>query len=257
MIEALGESLSAFLMLAILWLPVLLFYVLNSKLVRILGRRKAIAIGCVGVPVHEISHAIFCFFLGHKILKVSLFNPKYDGTLGYVEHSYRKSWFSNISCLLIGLAPLVGGFAAFLAITYLLRPDVSALFIRQMGAYPGFYNALTIYFEIIVKGPLLETLIWILLSFSILLFCCPSRADFQACSGGVFMLFVLVLAVAFFAPGKAMAFTLIVLPYAQVIGLTMMLVLAMLVSLFVLVKLKFVVLNSVLYFRKKGSVNKY
>lgn len=67
--------------------------------------------GIVGVPIHELSHYLFCKLFNHKVNKVCLFSPnKETGTLGYVNHSYSKrSLYQRIGMLFIAIAPMVVG----------------------------------------------------------------------------------------------------------------------------------------------------
>ncbi len=41
-----------------------------------------------GVMIHELGHVFFCILFGHKIVKVRLFRPDRNGTVGVVEHGY-------------------------------------------------------------------------------------------------------------------------------------------------------------------------
>ncbi|MBI9069866.1 MAG: hypothetical protein JEZ09_21415 [Salinivirgaceae bacterium] len=81
--------------------------------------------GWIGTPIHEIGHAIFCVFFGHKILEIKLFSPNAkDGSLGYVNHSYKtNNIWHKIGNFFIGLGPILfGSFIIFLLIKFLI-PD--------------------------------------------------------------------------------------------------------------------------------------
>lgn len=66
--------------------------------------------GWIGVPLHELGHALFCIIFYHKITDIKLFKPDKDGTLGYVTHSYdSKNWYQAVGNFFIGCAPLIFG----------------------------------------------------------------------------------------------------------------------------------------------------
>ncbi|WP_435790805.1 hypothetical protein [Clostridium sp.] len=86
---------------------------------------KAVAItAIIGVPIHEISHALFCFMFGHKIIKVVLIQKRDEnGVLGYVNHSYNpNSIYQQIGNFFIGIAPILGGIASIIALMRIIIP---------------------------------------------------------------------------------------------------------------------------------------
>jgi len=76
----------------------------------------------IGTAVHELGHAVFAILFAHKIEKMVLFSPNnYDGTLGYVNHSYnKKSIYQNIGNFFIGIGPVIFGPIIISIIVYLL-----------------------------------------------------------------------------------------------------------------------------------------
>ncbi len=91
--------------------------------------------GWIGTPVHELGHALFCIPFGHRIVEMKLFSPNAaNGSLGYVNHSYRKgNVWHGIGNFFIGFGPILfGSFVLFLLIKYLL-PDNQAL-LRLLAA---------------------------------------------------------------------------------------------------------------------------
>ncbi|MEZ8733733.1 hypothetical protein [Vibrio sp. 10N.239.312.D08] len=85
-----------------------------------------IALGSIGTPIHEIGHAITAVLFGHKVLKVELFNPKPNGQLGVVHHSYDPSkFYHRIGCFFIGIAPIFSGLIACWVLTSVLWPEFS------------------------------------------------------------------------------------------------------------------------------------
>lgn len=85
--------------------------------------------GWIGVPVHEIGHAIFCLLFRHKIKRIKLFDPNpTDGTIGYVAHSYNpKSIYQRIGNFFIGVGPIIFGSIVLYTIMYYLVPNMSGV----------------------------------------------------------------------------------------------------------------------------------
>lgn len=87
----------------------------------LLGNRLYVWLTAPGVIVHELGHASFCLVFGHRIVAISLFNPRGDGTLGYVKHSYnRRSLYQNLGNFFIGSGPLWFGSAMVVLLTQVL-----------------------------------------------------------------------------------------------------------------------------------------
>ncbi len=81
----------------------------------------------IGVPIHEISHAIFNIIFGHSIDKIVLFDPDgcEDGELGYVRFSYNtESLYQCIGLFFVGIAPIICGSCVILFIMRFLMPEV-------------------------------------------------------------------------------------------------------------------------------------
>jgi hypothetical protein len=80
--------------------------------------------GWIGIPVHEMGHAIFCFIFRHKITEVKFFSPQENGTLGYVKHEYNpKSSYQKIGNFFIGIAPMLFGTVLIYALLGILLPE--------------------------------------------------------------------------------------------------------------------------------------
>ncbi|MGN0824563.1 MAG: metalloprotease family protein [Candidatus Coproplasma sp.] len=100
----------------------------NKKFYEIAGTKSKLlcyVTGCIGTPVHELSHAFFCLIFGHKINEIKLFQiNSADGTLGYVNHSYnKKNIYQRIGNFFIGIAPIIVISSLLYLLAYLLLPN--------------------------------------------------------------------------------------------------------------------------------------
>ena len=97
---------------------------IQQGLISCLGRTGFIYLTMPGVVIHELSHLFFCLIFQHKIVKVNLFSPQEDGTLGMVQHSYdSRNIFQRIGNFFIGSAPVWGGILAMCLASRLLLPE--------------------------------------------------------------------------------------------------------------------------------------
>lgn len=92
---------------------------------RSFGIKSILITGFIGVPIHEISHAIFCLIFRHKITDIKLYQePDEDGTMGYVNHSYNpNNAYQQIGNFFIGVAPIFGGIVSIIALMRLIIPN--------------------------------------------------------------------------------------------------------------------------------------
>ncbi len=76
--------------------------------------------GWIGVPVHELSHAVACLLLRRPILKFRPLAPNSQtGTLGFVQWQPGAGPLAWLSTVLVGLAPLAGGTLALFGLMQL------------------------------------------------------------------------------------------------------------------------------------------
>lgn len=89
-----------------------------------LGFNAVMITGFIGVPVHELSHAILAVIFGHDIRKIKLFQkPDNNGVMGYVDHSYNpNSIYQQVGNFFIGVAPIFGGVITTIALMYFAIP---------------------------------------------------------------------------------------------------------------------------------------
>jgi hypothetical protein len=102
---------------------------------RSLGSKSIMLTGVIGVPVHELSHAVAALVFRHNIMSIKLFQrPDAYGVMGYVEHSYNQnSIYQQVGNFFIGVAPILGGIGSMIALMYILIPETYESFIHIMG----------------------------------------------------------------------------------------------------------------------------
>ena len=171
---------------------------------------KAVAItAIIGVPIHEISHAIFCFLFGHKITKVVLIQKRDEnGVLGYVKHAYNpNSVYQQIGNFFIGTAPIFGGISSIIALMYTIIPKTYNEFITisinnlhitkiNYAALNGILNSYIDLIKIIFSIKNFTNPYFILFLF--LAICISSHislssADIKGASKGLFIIFLIIL----------------------------------------------------------------
>lgn len=99
---------------------------------RSFGMKAVMVTGFIGVPIHEMSHAIVAVIFRHHITDIKLLQkPDANGVLGYVNHSYNpKSIYQEVGNFFIGIAPIFGGIISMMALMRLLIKDSYNKFIQ-------------------------------------------------------------------------------------------------------------------------------
>lgn len=103
-------------------------------LLRLFGWRVVYVTGLVGVPIHELSHALVATLSGMQIQSIRLFSPdRRTGQLGSVSYVWnRNSMLHRVMIPVISIAPLFGAAVVIHAVLQSgpLHPEESLL-----GAY--------------------------------------------------------------------------------------------------------------------------
>lgn len=99
---------------------------------RSFGMNAVMLTAFIGVPVHELSHAIAAILFRHHINDIKLLQkPDGNGVLGYVNHSYNtRSVYQEIGNFFIGVAPIFGGIASIIVLMRFLIKHAYDQFIQ-------------------------------------------------------------------------------------------------------------------------------
>ncbi|MGY3414359.1 tryptophan-rich sensory protein [Bacillus mycoides] len=97
---------------------------------RAFGRKGFLLTAWIGVPVHELGHAIMCLVFRHKIIATQFFPTDISqGALGYVQHQYnQKSIYQRIGNFFIGIGPIISGITALILLMRYFVPESYSLF---------------------------------------------------------------------------------------------------------------------------------
>ncbi|MDA3823799.1 MAG: hypothetical protein PF450_14480 [Bacteroidales bacterium] len=176
----------------------------NERLAyRIMGRKLYyFFIARIGVPIHELGHALFAVIFRHKITDMKLFDPNGpNGSLGYVNHSYnKKSLFQNIGNFFIGIGPVILGSFLLFALSSLLF-NVSASGVEESDQVASgqvaliFNRGWALIKEIFTSGSFLKSFLFLYLVFAIGSNITLSKADIKGAKKGFgfLVLFIFIL----------------------------------------------------------------
>jgi len=97
---------------------------------RAFGRKGFLLTAWIGVPIHEIGHALMCILFRHKIVATQFFpTDTSQGALGYVQHQYnQKSIYQRIGNFFIGIGPIISGITALILLMRYFVPESYSLF---------------------------------------------------------------------------------------------------------------------------------
>nr|VVV05738.1 hypothetical protein AW0309160_03221 [Aliivibrio wodanis] len=180
----------------------------TAKLTRLGYPKLRFVTAFIGVPAHEISHAIACLIFGHKINEIKLLQFNGTPTLGYVNHSYSKrNVYHRIGNLFIGLAPIYIGLILCVLFTQLLfseidftsfnRPIYNELlevtrFIDIVGLFiSNLFSSVDLHVILFTESNV-KYVIWLFVMSSIITHIIPSSSDFEGVKDGLIFLILLV-----------------------------------------------------------------
>ncbi|MBS5939306.1 hypothetical protein [Clostridium sp.] len=168
------------------------------------GRKSIYITGFIGVPIHELSHAIVAIIFRHEITEIKLFqHNSEDNRLGYVKHRYNtKSIYQQIGNFFIGIAPILGGTISIGILMYFLIPSVYNVFMSTILNNINQVNLINVVLSFKELTKLVFTLdnfknvefiIFILLSICISSHISLSKADIKGASKGLFSMFLILI----------------------------------------------------------------
>lgn len=168
------------------------------------GRKSIYITGFIGVPIHELSHAIVAIIFKHKIKEIKLFTPSSeDNTLGYVKHSYNpRSIYQQIGNFFIGIAPILGGTISIGILMYFLIPSIYNVFMSTILNNINQDNLINVILSFKELTKLIFTLdnfknvefiIFILLAICISSHISLSKEDIKGASKGLFSIFLILM----------------------------------------------------------------
>ena len=175
-------------------------YVIPMALQGRIARKGFYSTAVIGVPIHELSHAIMAFLFGHRVVHICFFDfSPTHGRLGYVSHEWNPlSLRHTIGLFFIGIAPLFGVGCVVWGASLLLIPGsldaITAVLLDARIDETGdilsdTLNAVwlgvdksILAIRIAGDAPLFP--IWLLLTSAVALHATPSRADLASAIRG-------------------------------------------------------------------------
>lgn len=175
---------------------------------RSFGSKVLMITGIIGVPIHELSHAVFALLFGHKITKIKLLQkPNENGVMGYVQHSYNQgSIYQQIGNFFIGIAPIFGGVFSIIALMRFIIPQAYNKFIYILveslditvlnrGTMEGIINSYRELIKVIFSLKNFENpyfYVFLFISICISSHISLSYADIKGTSRGLWVIFLII-----------------------------------------------------------------
>lgn len=170
------------------------------------GKKSIYITGFIGVPIHELSHAIVALIFRHKITEIKLFKPSSeDNTLGYVKHKYNpRSIYQQIGNFFIGIAPILGGILSISVLMYFLVPSIYKGFmsniidsininqINLINVISSFKELIKLIFTLNNLKDI-KFIIFMFLAICISSHISLSKADIKGASKGLFSIFLMLI----------------------------------------------------------------
>lgn len=153
----------------------------------------------IGVPVHELSHALFCLLFGHKIKKIKLLQFDGSNTLGYVQHNYNpNNVYQQCGRFFIGVAPIIVGLITVGLLTITLFPNtVDANYFLDMLQHQSvdiqLINTIMLFHVDMWQQDIMKYGVWVFITASILSHITPSKSDLNGAGYGAIFLAIVAL----------------------------------------------------------------
>lgn len=91
------------------WIYIRLFRISHTNVLVESFRKERLSLTAwIGVPIHELGHAIMCLLFRHKIVATQFFpTDTSQGALGYIQHQYNQKVYTNESGISLSASALL------------------------------------------------------------------------------------------------------------------------------------------------------
>jgi hypothetical protein len=149
----------------------------------------------LGVPVHELGHALFALIFRHKITDIKLFKADSgDGCLGYVNHTFnKKSLYQRAGNFFIGIGPVLFGSLVLFVVSKLMfsyqMPQVAGGFENVWSNFGAILSGTkALLSAIFASGSVLKPVLFLYLVFAIGSNITLSASDLKGAGTGFWVL---------------------------------------------------------------------